>query len=267
VSTQYFEAIGASLLNGRTFADADRLTIPSPVVISRSLERQVFGENAVGRVIEGTQLTWTVIGVVADVRQRGFNDDDLAMMYEPLRDVTLVNHLIVRASGDGSAAIPMIREAIEGHEAPMFVTSIAPMADLVAETIAVERSRALLASAYGLVALVLASVGLFGLAARLVAERRREIGIRVALGAGRRDVRRLVMADAWIITSIGLVVGIPSAIAMSRLAEGLLYGVAPAAPHVLGVAALGLTLAALVATAIPAIRANRIDPSAMLRDE
>jgi ABC-type antimicrobial peptide transport system permease subunit len=115
--------------------------------------------------------------------------------------------------------------------------------------------------------LVLASVGLFGLAARLVAERRREIGIRVALGAGRRDVRRLVMADAWIITSIGLVVGIPSAIAMSRLAEGLLYGVAPAAPHVLVVAALGLTLAALVATAIPAIRATRIDPSAMLRDE
>jgi len=267
VSTRYFEAIGASLLNGRTFVDADRLTVPSPVVISRSLERQVFGENAVGRVIEGTQLRWTVVGVVADVRQRGFADDELAMMYEPLKDVTMVKHLIVRASGDAGAASPMIREAIEGHEAPMFVTSIAAMDDLVTETIAVERSRALLSSAYGLVALVLASVGLFGLAARLVAERRREIGIRVALGAGRRDVRRLVMADAWIITAIGLLVGIPSAIAMSRLAEGLLYGVAPAAPHVLGVAALGLTLAALVATAIPAIRATRIDPSAMFRDE
>jgi ABC-type antimicrobial peptide transport system permease subunit len=267
VSTDYFDAIGASLLDGRTFVDADRLTLPPPVVISRRLERQLFGDRAVGRVIQGTQRTWTVVGVIADVRQRGFADDELAMMYEPLRDVTLVNHLIVRASGDASAAIPMIREAIEGHEAPMFVTSIAPMDDLVTETIAVERSRALLSSAYGLVALVLASVGLFGLAARLVAERRREIGIRVALGAGRRDVRRLVMADAWIITGIGLVVGIPSAIAMSRLAEGLLYGVAPAAPHVLVVAALGLTLAALVATAIPAIRANRIDPSAMLRDE
>jgi ABC-type antimicrobial peptide transport system permease subunit len=81
------------------------------------------------------------------------------------------------------------------------------------------------------------SVGLYGLAARLVAERRREIGIRVALSAGRRHIRRLVMADAWMIVGIGLLVGLPTALAGSRLAEGMLYGVAPTAPHVIGVAA------------------------------
>jgi ABC-type antimicrobial peptide transport system permease subunit len=118
-----------------------------------------------------------------------------------------------------------------------------------------------------MVALLLASVGLYGLAARLVAERRREIGIRVALGAGPRNIRRLVMADAWMIVGIGLLIGIPSAIAGSRFAQGMLYGVAPTAPHVIGTAALALAIAAVTATVVPAWRANRIDPAVTLREE
>jgi len=149
----------------------------------------------------------------------------------------------------------------------MFPSSSTSLRDLVDATLVVEKSRAILSSAYGLVALLLASVGLYGLAARLVAERRREIGIRVALGAGRRDVRALVMADAWMIVGIGLIVGLPAAFAAARVTQGMLFGVAPAAPHVLGIATVTLTIAAVTATLVPAWRANRIDPALTLRDE
>ena len=110
-------------------------------------------------------------------------------------------------------------------------------------------------------------MGLYGLAARLVNERRREIGIRVALGAGRRDVRRLVMRDAWAIVGVGLVIGLPLAIWLSRFAQGMLHGVAPTAPHVLGVSALSLAMAAIAATLLPVWRANRIDPGVTLRED
>ncbi|HUF47685.1 MAG TPA: FtsX-like permease family protein, partial [Vicinamibacterales bacterium] len=111
------------------------------------------------------------------------------------------------------------------------------------------------------------AVGLYGLAARLVAERRREIGIRVALGAGPRDVRRIVMADAWIIVGSGLLAGAPAAVVASRFAQGMLHGVAPAAPEVLAVAGLALAVAAVTATLVPAWRAGRIDPAATLTEE
>jgi ABC-type antimicrobial peptide transport system permease subunit len=208
-----------------------------------------------------------VIGVVADVRQRGVSDDELAAMYMPTVAATSVRQFVVRTTNELAPLLPMVRQTIEGHDMPMFVTATTPLRDLVDSTIVVERSRALLSGLYGMVALLLASVGLYGLAARLVAERRREIGIRVALGAGPRNIRRLVMADAWMIVGIGLVAGVPAAMAASRFAQGMLYGVAPAAPHVLVIAALALAMAAITATIVPAWRANRIDPAVTLREE
>jgi ABC-type antimicrobial peptide transport system permease subunit len=236
------------------------------VVVSQELEQRLFGGDAVGRRLQGAQTSYEVVGVVSDVRQQGYSDDNLAVVYRLLRGAR-ATHILVRTAGDVGGALPSIRQTIEGHDTPMFVTSIAPLEAIVGDTIAIERSRAMLSGAYGLVALLLAAVGLYGLAARLAAECRREIGIRVALGAGRRHIRRLVMADAWIIIAIGVVVGAPAAVVLSGLAEGLLYGVAPAAPHVLVTAALALAVAALVATVVPAARANRVDPAVTLRDE
>ena len=110
-------------------------------------------------------------------------------------------------------------------------------------------------------------MGLYGLAARLVAERRREIGIRIALGAGPRDVRRLVMTDAWLIVGLGLAAGVPAAMGAARLTQGLVYGVAPTAPHLVAIVVATLGLAAISATIIPAWRASRVDPAITLRDE
>lgn len=279
ISHAYFDVLGMPIIRGRGFAPTDRgpsqIRLPrgattinaGPVVISRELDRRAFGGNGVGRRLAWGNAVYDVIGVVADVKHRGVSDDEQAALYIPLAQAERVGHVVARTTGNPAPLLPMLREAIENHHAPMFVTAMAPLSDMVASTIVVERSRALLSGIYGMVALLLAAIGLYGLAARLVAERRREIGIRVALGAGPRNVRRLVMADAWIIVLIGLLVGVPTAIAGSRFAQGMLYGVPPTAPHVIGAAALALAIAAIIATVVPAWRANRIDPAVTLRED
>ena len=266
VSRGYFGAMGIPMRRGTTFETAVG-GLRNGVVISESVARRHFSGDPIGRRLVVGKTPVEVIGVVADVKQRGLIDDGVAALYYTIGRAEMVRHLVVRASGDLAPLLPMLRRTIEEHDRPMFVTASAPLGDLVASTIVVERSRALLSAAYGAAALVLATVGLYGLAARLVAERRREIGIRVALGAGRRHIRRLVMSDAWTIVGVGLVIGIPLAFWLSRFAQGMLHGVAPAAPHVLGVAALSLAVAAIAATLVPVWRANRIDPAITLREE
>ena len=263
VTAPYFDAMGIRMLRGSTVDAAVR----TGVVISETAARQLFDGGAIGRRLAIDTLTYDIVGVAADVKQRGLLDDGAGAVYFPLGSAEIVRYIVVRTAAESATMMPQLKQAIETSDAPLFVTSMSRLGDLVGSTIVVERSRAMLAGLYGGAALLLASVGLYGLAARLVAERRREIGIRVALGAGRRDVRRLVMADAWLIVGLGLVSGLPAAIVLSRFAQGMLYGVAPAAPHVLTVAAVALTLAAVSATVIPAARANRIDPARTLREE
>jgi hypothetical protein len=258
--------MGIPMRRGTTFETAVG-GMRNGVVISESVARRHFSGDPIGRRLVVGKTPVEVIGVVADVKQRGLIDDGVAALYYTIGRAEMVRHLVVRVSGDLAPLLPTLRRTIEEHDRPMFVTASTPLGDLVASTIVVERSRALLSAAYGAAALVLATVGLYGLAARLVAERRREIGIRVALGAGRRHIRRLVMSDAWTIVGVGLVIGIPLAFWLSRFAQGMLYGVAPAAPHVLGVAALALAAAAIAATLVPVWRANRIDPAITLREE
>jgi predicted lysophospholipase L1 biosynthesis ABC-type transport system permease subunit len=238
-----------------------------PAVISETLARRAFAGEAIGRLLVQDKVAYEVIGVVTDVKQTGLLDADTAAAYVPFRMASQVRHFVVRAEGDAGALLPDLRRAIEGHDAPMFVESTATLEDRVAFTIVIERGRALLSSVYGGVALLLAAVGLYGLAARLVAERRREIGIRVALGAGPRDVRRLVMTDAWLIVGLGLAAGVPAAMAAARLAQGLVYGVAPSAPHVVAIVIATLGLAAASATIAPAWRASRVNPAVTLREE
>jgi ABC-type antimicrobial peptide transport system permease subunit len=266
VSDRYFDAMGMTLVRGRAFQPEDRLN-SRVVIISEALDRRAFGGDGMGRKLGRGASALEVIGVVANVKQRGMADADESAWYLPLLDLASLREVVVRTTNETGQLASTVRQAIETLDRPMFVIGTAPLSDLVASTIAVERSRALLSAVYGLVALLLASVGLYGLAARLVAERRREIGIRVALGAAPRDVRRLVMTDAWLIVGIGLIVGVPTAIVGSRFAEGLLYGVTPAAPHVIAVAVGALAIAAITATIVPAWRANRVDPVVVLREE
>jgi predicted permease len=278
ISTGYFEAMGIAVREGRTHDHSvsplgtrlppSGVPAPMPLVISETVAARLLGNKRIGQLLRANEkVSYEVIGVVGDVRQRGVLDDEAAAVYLPFGNPDHVRQLVVRTFGQAAAAIPTIRSTIERHSPPMFVTSAAPLRQLVDASIVVERSRARLSGVYGLTALLLAAVGLYGLAARMVAERRREIGIRVALGAGRSDIRRLVMTDAWIIVGVGLLVGLPTGVALARVAQSALHGVAPAAPRVFAIASLTLVVAAIVATMVPAIRANRVDPATTLREE
>jgi hypothetical protein len=275
VTRDFFEVMGIAMRQGHTFESefygrGTRLppggVARFPAVISETLARRQLEGKALGRNLVAGKAIYEVIGVVEDVKQRGVLDDDTAAIYLLLPTAQSARYLVTRASQDAAPLLPVLRGTVE-QQGVMFASSSSLLSDLINATLVVEKSRALLASAYGLAALFLAAVGLYGLAARLVAERRREIGIRVALGAGRRHVRALVMADAWMIVGIGLMVGLPAAFGAARVTQGLLFGVAPNAPHVLGIAAVTLTFAAVTATLLPAWRANRIDPAVTLRDE
>jgi putative ABC transport system permease protein len=276
VSKEYFDVMGIRRLAGQTHSTSmsrmgSRL-LPGeksrrPVVVSETLARRAFGGQAVGRTLVQANAMYDVIGVVADVKQSGLLDRETAAMYLPFGTTQQVRHIVVRAEGSAGALLPDLRRAIETHDAPMFVDSTSELADRVAFTIVIERGRALLSSVYGGVALFLAGVGLYGLAARLVAERRREIGIRIALGAGPKAVRRLVMTDAGLIVGLGLAAGVPAAIGAMQLAQGLVYGVAPATPQLMAAVLGALTLVGVTATIVPAWRASRVDPAVTLREE
>jgi ABC-type antimicrobial peptide transport system permease subunit len=146
------------------------------------------------------------------------------------------------------------------------VIALTTMDDALAEVIAAERFRATLSTGFAATALVLAVVGLYGVATRRVADRRRELGIRVALGARPENLRALVLLDGIQTVGLGLAVGLPVALAVSQATRAFLYGVSPAAPHVFLLASLLLAAAAVVATFVPARRASRVDPMLALRE-
>jgi putative ABC transport system permease protein len=268
VSEAYFRVLATPILRGRAFDRQDMSPAAFSIIVSEEFERRVFGGNAVGRRVRRDNTTvMTVVGVVPDVKVRTLAEQAQADYYTLMRSSDAARFVITRVPGDAGPYVPSVRSAIEVGEPSRFVTSVAALSDLVSLSIVIERGRAMLSAMYGGVALLLAAVGLYGLAARFVAERRREIGIRVALGAGPDDVRRLVMSDAWIIVGLGLVAGAPAAFIASRLAQGMLFGVTPSAPHVLGIAVTALALVAMLSTVVPALRANRIDPAVTLREE
>jgi ABC-type antimicrobial peptide transport system permease subunit len=204
------------------------------------------------------------------VKRQDPTDDDRPAFYAYARQErhflpTLANHFLIRTARDPALALPAARRAIADVSPQLVVTSMTTMSSRVEQSLAEERFRATLAAVFGTSARVLAAVGLYGLAARRVADRRREFGVRTALGARPRDVRRLVVRDAALIVSLGLAAGLPAAVAAAQVASSLLFGVTPTAPHVFAAAAVALGVVAAAATALPARRASRIDPVHVLK--
>jgi hypothetical protein len=279
VTERYFEAMEMPILRGRNFSPGDRQAVsrltreqpgPSFAIVSRELERRLFGGEAVGkRAILGTGgpiRLLEVIGVVPDVRWRKHAGEDLATFYLIGQEYHSINALIVRAAGDAAAVLPEVRKALGSYDPNIVVTATAAMDDILATSVAEERFRATLSALFGGAALLLAAVGVYGLAARRVTERRREIGVRVAFGARPGDIRRLVLRDALRTVCLGLVLGLPGAFAVSRTTQSFLFGVSPAAPHIFLSAGFVLAAATILATLLPARRAGSIDPMLALRD-
>jgi predicted permease len=272
VSEGYFAALGTRLLAGRDFTPADREGSAPVAVINESLAKRFFGgTSAVGRQLKydgpGGGLDVQVVGVVEDAVYRSLREGGEATLYVAVRqqpDVPLT--FVVRSDGAPAALVRPVG-ALLADAAPGAVFRFRTLSDQVAASLLRERLLATLAGFFGGLALLLAVLGLYGTVAYSVARRSSEIGIRMALGAPGRRVVRMVLGDVVRMVAPGVVLGIVLSLAMSRFVSSFLYGLEATDPAVMGVAALVLALAALVAGAVPASRAARVDPMVAVRAE
>ena len=265
VTPDYFRAMRIPMLRGRPFVGAET----QGVVVSRELERQLFGGDALDRglIVEGAAKgTYKVIGIVEDVRHGEFAANGQPTIYLSNALGTTVRHVLVRSASDAGRLLPRLLEGASQSDARMIVIGTGTMEALISESVAEERLRATLSSLFGAGALVMAALGLYSLAARLVVDRRREIGVRVALGARPVHVRTLVVRDGLRMVAGGVALGLPAAFAASEFMRSLLFGVSPTAPHVFLTAVAVLVVTAILATVIPAQRASRTHPADVLRE-
>ncbi|HYO62493.1 MAG TPA: ABC transporter permease [Pyrinomonadaceae bacterium] len=274
VSPGYMETAGIPLRRGRLFDEHDRAGAPHVALISESLAKIKFGDqDPVGRRVHigPTDRPWfTIVGVVGDVKQVSLAKSQPEAAYIPATQSWFDDRslsLVVRARGDAAALAPAVRQAIWSVDKDQPVARVATMDDLLAKSAAERRFALVLFEAFGVAALILAAVGIYGLLSGSVAERTREIGIRLALGATRRDILSLVVRQGMKLAGLGVVIGLAGAAAASRALVSLLYGVSRLDPaSYLGVVAL-LAAVSAVACWLPAWRASRVDPSITLRAE
>jgi predicted permease len=276
VSTGFFDALGIRVLAGRVFDLRDEQANSAPVgIINETFAKRYFaGSNPVGRHVgmggdPGTKLDIEIIGVVKDTKYEDMRSEVPYELYRPYRQMnfTLGMNVYVRAHGDPSGLFPVLREAVRETDANVPVVGMRTLDQQVDRSLATERMLATLSAVFGLLATVLAAVGLYGVMAYMVARRTREIGIRMALGAGRTTVVWLVMREVLTLVGIGIVIGAPAAWLLSRLVESQLFGVKPADPATMALAMIGIAVVAGLSGYLPARRATGIDPMRALRWE
>jgi predicted permease len=275
VTPGYFETLGMRLVRGRAFERTDGPGAPRVAVVNESMAKKVFaGAEALGQRIsmDGTHDV-TVVGVVSDARNNDLRRPINSVLFLPVAQphgtpaTILPSSLEVRAVGDPSLLAHQVRRAVrEAHSALPFM-NVRTLKAQVDRTLTKDRLLATLATGFGLAALFLVAVGLYGVIAQWAAQRTREIGVRMALGATSGSVRWMVLRQGVLLVVSGLVLGIPAALAASRLLKGLLYGVEPMDPVTVSAAALAMFGVAALAAYLPARRASRVDPMAALRYE
>jgi predicted permease len=269
----FVKATGAHLIRGRDFDETDVEGTSPAVLLNASFAQHYFGnDNPVGRSIrlgDGDTTHAEVIGVIGDVKDQtlvGATRRRLYVSYmqKPLGDAGALR-LIVRARGDPVPLMPALRKAITAADATLPIEDIDPLSRLMRQSIGEERLLARLATIFGSSALLLAAIGLYGVMSYAVSRRAGEIGLRVALGAQRAEVVRMVLRDALILVGIGVVVGVPLTFAAGRVMRSQLHGVGPNDPVAFAVALGVLGLGAVLAAALPALRASRVAPVVALR--
>ena len=273
VRGDYFTAMGIPLLEGRTFTEQDIREGPGVAIIDSTLARVYFpGENPIGKRINpagGDDSTWnTIVGVVGHVHNGGLRDAGEPQLYIPaLQHPGFSTYFTVRTRGDPVALASAVSAVVRGIDPEQPVAKVRPMSELLAAATARERFQLVLLSIFAGAALLLATLGIYGVMAYAVALRTREIGIRIALGAAPRGVLVLVVRQGLRLAVGGVLVGALLALGSSRLLRGMLFGVSPTDPVVFGTIAMLLVLVAALATYLPARRAARVDPVTALRVE
>ncbi len=274
VSPKYFETLGYSLAAGRTFTDQDHGDAPRAVVINETLARMGWpGQDPIGRRIrpgdETSTAPWsTVVGVVRDVRRGDLRGTVRPEVYAcALQIVPRTQMLFVRTSGDPSAILPSLRAAVREVTPQVAMYNAGTVGEEFAETLTSPRFRAILLAGFAVIALLLASIGIYGVTAHAVSQRTHEVGIRMALGARSGDVLGMMVTQHLRPALLGLAIGVAAAIALSRSLASLVYGVQATDPLTFVLMGGALLAVAALACWIPARRATRVDPVVALRAE
>jgi len=269
----YFRAMGMRITRGRNLADTDTATSTQVVVISQTLANRFWPNgNPIGDRLTfgpGAQNEYQIVGVVGDVRDFGLSATPVMEGYFPMRQAPSRGMaLVVRTElSEPAQLLPAIRQRIAGVDANLPIVRPQTMAAVVDAAAGSSRLSSTLTAVFALLAGLLASVGIYSLIAYSVAERTRELGIRVALGANRAAVVRLIVGEGLVLAGIGLAIGLAGAWALTGTLKTLLYEVSPLDPAVLGAAAAGVLMVATLASFVPARRALRVDPMTALRGE
>ena len=267
----YFAAMGIPLLAGRTFAAVD-VEDGDPVIISQGMADRIFPQgDAVGRTVlygSGDEpRSGTVVGVVGDVRYEDLTSPVRPHLYRPLDGTaTRRRFILLRTSGSPAELAGAARRAVREVDASVAPT-LRPLREIVRESTLLWTVSSVFLGAFGVIALLLATLGIYGVIAFSVAQRRSEIGLRMALGADGRALQRSVVADGLRLTGIGLAVGLVLSVGLAGLARNVLYGVSILDPVTVGAVLALFSGVTLVASAIPARRAARVDPLRVLRDD
>jgi putative ABC transport system permease protein len=276
VGPDHFRLLGVPVLAGRAFSRRDSAGAPRVVLLNRAAADRLWGtEQAIGRRLalanglfrdEGT--TAQVVGVVADVRYGPPADPvEPAVYLSALQYSFPSTQVLVRSAGDPLALAAAARQAVLEVDPGLPIFEIRTLAERIRLAFAQPRTGTLLLSFFALLALVLAALGVYGVVAYSMARRVRELGIRIALGAGRQQVVGMVLGKALSIVAAGLALGALGALALGRVFGSMLYDVAPGDPVTTAAAAVLLTVTAVLAALLPARRALRIDPVSVLRED
>jgi putative ABC transport system permease protein len=276
---EYFRAMSIPLRSGRPFADSDGEASSRVAIINETLARRCWpGKNPVGDtlVLEGEPVARQVVGVVGDVKYEGLGEVPGQQIYLPwfqpfspqkTRAPDLKMALVVRAASGTETLAPLIRNAVASLDNGVPLFSVQPLEEIVSHSAGPLRLRAVVLSFFAVLALGLAAAGVYGVVSYSVARRTHEIGVRMSLGARRRDILLLVIRDGARLGLVGVLLGTLASLEVGRLISSLLFGVLPDDPATLAAASLSLFMLTLIASAVPAFRAASLDPATSTRHE
>ena len=271
VSPGYFQSMGIPLLQGRDFTDADGPTAPPVMIISRATAKKFWADaNPIGHTLRRSAnptTAFTVVGVVGDVRSTALTQESPALYYPMATRAWPLMDVVVRTDASPETLLPAIRQKVRELDAELALANVRTMDQWLSNSAAQPRLNTVLLVVFASVALLIASIGIYGVIAYSVSQRTGEIGVRMALGATPSDMLRLVVGEGMKLALIGIVAGLLGGLALGRAVSSLVFGVPVRDPLTFTGVAVVLAGVALAACTIPALRASRVDPIVALRDE
>jgi putative ABC transport system permease protein len=276
-SPEYFRAAGIPLLGGKEFSAADRTGTAPVVILNQTLAELLFpNQDPIGRRVAwtgevlkfiGVSGDWrTVVGVVGNTRDGGLDAPALPVVFLPFGQADFpIGGFVIRSQRDAAALAPAATRVVRGIAPELPIEKVLTIDQIRDESVGPRRLNALLVGSFGVLALVVAAIGIGAVLAFSVSARTNEIGIRMSLGADSGRVQRMVLSEGGLLVALGLALGVAGALVLSRLMQGLLFGVAPHDPVTLAGVVLLMAAVGIAACWIPAARAARIDPGAALR--